>query len=320
MSDVHFLVAIDHDDKPAPLNSLVTQWAKNEACRVTIVGVAPTLSSAITNPKVISLAKDAEGMMLNDLRQRIEEVRANIAAPSEVHLLSGRAADEIIKAAVLHKADVVVKTADRAAGERSPIFGAVEKKLIRKCPAPVWIVRSETDHAPTRIAVAVDNTDAASNRAEAELLAASLLTHAVELARRFDNSEITVVHAWSAIGLDFLENPRAMMAPDDVKEYVREWEEVSEKWLQNFVSDANTRYADQGVTFTPKLVMGDALHAIPTATAEIGADLLVMGSANRSGIPGLFIGNTAEGIIDRVKCSIFVVKPEGFSSVLSPNI
>ncbi|MEM8794829.1 MAG: universal stress protein, partial [Pseudomonadota bacterium] len=52
------------------------------------------------------------------------------------------------------------------------------------------------------------------------------------------------------------------------------------------------------------------------AVREISADLLVIGSANRTGLQGLIIGNTAEGVIDRTDCGIYVVKPEGFASVI----
>ena len=43
-------------------------------------------------------------------------------------------------------------------------------------------------------------------------------------------------------------------------------------------------------------------------------DLLVMGSVARSGVPGFFVGNTAEKIINHVGCSVLVLKPGGWKS------
>jgi nucleotide-binding universal stress UspA family protein len=43
-------------------------------------------------------------------------------------------------------------------------------------------------------------------------------------------------------------------------------------------------------------------------------DLIVMGTVGRSGISGLFIGNTAEKVLQKVDCSVLAVKPEGFVS------
>ncbi len=320
MPATHALIAVDHDDEVACLKTVADAWAGGGESHLTIVGVTPALSAAMTNPKVVSLAKDAEGMMLNDLKDRLEHLGADIDAEVDLHMLSGRAADEIIKAAVLNKADFVMKSADRAAGEKSPLFGAVEKKLIRKCPAPVWIVRTEQKNAPGRIAVAVDNPDGAVKRAEAELLAESLLKQSADLARRFDVPEVDIVHAWTPHGLGFLKHPRSGLSDADIEEYVSEWKDITVKWLNAFVDDANERYARSGVSFRPKPIMGEAITAIPAAVKQLEADLLVIGSANRSGVPGLFIGNTAEGIIDRVACSIFVVKPAGFKSVLTPTL
>jgi nucleotide-binding universal stress UspA family protein len=45
-----------------------------------------------------------------------------------------------------------------------------------------------------------------------------------------------------------------------------------------------------------------------------GAELLVMGTVCRTGIPGFFIGNTAEMILGQVDCSVLTVKPKDFES------
>jgi nucleotide-binding universal stress UspA family protein len=39
-----------------------------------------------------------------------------------------------------------------------------------------------------------------------------------------------------------------------------------------------------------------------------------MGTVGRVGIPGLFIGNTAEEIFQTTACSVLAVKPDGFIS------
>ncbi len=41
-------------------------------------------------------------------------------------------------------------------------------------------------------------------------------------------------------------------------------------------------------------------------------DLIVMGTLARVGIPGLFIGNTAERTLDHVDCDILAIKPKEF--------
>jgi len=47
------------------------------------------------------------------------------------------------------------------------------------------------------------------------------------------------------------------------------------------------------------------------------ADLVVMGTVSRTGIPGLLIGNTAEVILNNLECSVLAVKPADFATPVS---
>jgi nucleotide-binding universal stress UspA family protein len=53
-------------------------------------------------------------------------------------------------------------------------------------------------------------------------------------------------------------------------------------------------------------------EVIPAVACRERIDLIVMGTVARVGIPGLFIGNTAERTLDHVDCDILVIKPKGF--------
>jgi nucleotide-binding universal stress UspA family protein len=53
---------------------------------------------------------------------------------------------------------------------------------------------------------------------------------------------------------------------------------------------------------------------VPESARESQADLVVMGTVGRTGISGLFIGNTAEAILEQVRCSVLAIKPLGFVS------
>lgn len=61
-------------------------------------------------------------------------------------------------------------------------------------------------------------------------------------------------------------------------------------------------------------VRGSARDVIPRKVVELGIDILVMGSIARTGIPGLIIGNTAEDVLNRIECSVAIVKPPGYVS------
>ena len=49
-----------------------------------------------------------------------------------------------------------------------------------------------------------------------------------------------------------------------------------------------------------------------------GGAAIVMGALSRSGLKGLFLGNTAEDVLDRLHCDVVIVKPAGFQGILPP--
>ena len=53
---------------------------------------------------------------------------------------------------------------------------------------------------------------------------------------------------------------------------------------------------------------------LPELVARHRINLLVMGTVARDGVSGLIIGNTAETVLDVVRCSVLAVKPPGFVS------
>ena len=63
-----------------------------------------------------------------------------------------------------------------------------------------------------------------------------------------------------------------------------------------------------------RLIEGEPARVIPEFTQTNRSDLIVMGSVARTGIAGMLIGNPAEQILSRVRCSVLAVKPDGFVS------
>jgi universal stress protein E len=39
---------------------------------------------------------------------------------------------------------------------------------------------------------------------------------------------------------------------------------------------------------------------------------MVMGAVSRSGLDRIFLGSTAERVLDRLPCDLLIVKPKGF--------
>jgi universal stress protein E len=54
------------------------------------------------------------------------------------------------------------------------------------------------------------------------------------------------------------------------------------------------------------------IDAIVETVRDTGSRIVALGSISRSGLKRLVIGNTAEALIDTLKCDVLVVKPPGF--------
>jgi universal stress protein E len=60
------------------------------------------------------------------------------------------------------------------------------------------------------------------------------------------------------------------------------------------------------------LIASDPVNAITEAARKSHSDIVVMGAVSRSGLKNMFIGNTAEALLDELGCDILVVKPLKF--------
>ena len=105
-----------------------------------------------------------------------------------------------------------------------------------------------------------------------------------------------------------------------VDDYVGAVEATHWTALGTLAEAARTRCSNDGqadVAIRPTLLRGKPREVIPAQAVALDADLLVIGTIARTGVPGLIIGNTAEDVLNTVECAVVTVKPPGFVSPLS---
>ncbi len=57
---------------------------------------------------------------------------------------------------------------------------------------------------------------------------------------------------------------------------------------------------------------------IPDAAKKLNSGLVILGTTGRTGLSAVFIGNTAEHVIDKIDCDVLALKPAGYVSPLDP--
>ena len=230
----------------------------------------------------------------------------------------GKTYIEIIKHVIETDCDFVVKGAEPLAGAHRLIFASTDQHLLRKCPCPVWLQTPNAGRTPKHVIAAVD-LDVA-DAAEPETLM-SLNRRVIETACMVAapaNAQIVVLHAWEAIGEGlvwaFSSSSGGRVAADA---YVNEILDTRHKAMSQLLRHfANDRPGGTDVSLVPHLVRGAPEQVIEEQTRQLSADLVVMGTVARTGLSGVFIGNTAENIINNLECPVLAVKPDGFVSPL----
>ena len=189
---------------------------------------------------------------------------------------------------------VVVGKRTQESPEDGRRLGTMAKKLLRKCPCPVWAVRPEHDLALKLVLAASDLTPVGDR---AVRYAASIAS--------CDDCELHIVHAYQVPYT--LQSASASFTEE---EYESEIEKIRARAQESIARTL----AGAGYEREPALHIGRNVPsvAIRDAVEHLHPDLLIMGTISRGGIPGVLVGNTAEKLLDRVDCSILGLKPDDF--------
>ena len=211
--------------------------------------------------------------------------------------------------------DLVIKLADNG-GLIDRLFGSEDMHLLRKCPSPVMLLAPDASTYNKNILVAVDVND---NYPQAELatrqaLNVEIINVASSLAVA-EFSELNLLSASAPLSPDLIKSELFKNKQGMLDVYLKEVEKLCCSDLDKVATSALDSL-DNDTTACLKLkqhvISGRPREVIPKFANENHADLLVLGTVARTGIPGIVMGNTAENILNRVKCSVLAIKPPGF--------
>lgn len=305
-----------HCDEHGGYEALIARvgWlAKTNEASVTLIDVIETDAGGLLNvfgAKSPTARAEMAGKIEGAHRDRIEAVakglrRNGIEVETEVR--SGSATLEIIRRTLAHGHDLVMKAAQPQ--PNWPLLTGLDMHLIRKCPSAVWIVKST---APAKAAHILATVDPDPDNPVRDRLNTTVMQLATSLAAA-DDAKLDVLNAWTLLEESTLRHGRARLRPEEVDALVEERRRACEWRLNALVGD----FAGVRPGMRALCVKGHAGDVIPEHAAADEVDTIVMGTVGRTGVAGMFIGNTAETILSRVDCSVLTVKPEGFVSPIT---
>ena len=298
----------------AALDRAVT-LAQNNQASLTVIDVVEPIHAGLTAiPKGLTL-ETLRQAMIEERREQLEHLTASLGKTMnmDAHVLYGIPYLEITRKVLRDGHDLVVKPAYNSGVLKARLFGGTDLHLLRKCPVPVWLVKTTATGKFKKILAAVD-ISYEEKQGKQDALSLKILELASSLALA-EFGELHIVHAWYAPGETTLRGARGGYSTEDVEKYIDEERERHRRWVDGLYSKAIERLGDDAFTYLKPQVhlpKGWAREVIPQLVQNVDIDLVVMGTVARTGIPGFFMGNTAEMIINNINCSILAVKPEGF--------
>jgi universal stress protein E len=241
---------------------------------------------------------DAPTRAAGELLERLVALATQKGVQARSKFAVGIPWQEICRETQAEEYDVVI-VGTRDLGHMGRIlFGSTGMKLLRNCSAPVWITRPALRDDRFEILVPSDFSDASLNA----------LRFAMETGR-FGHACVHLLHVinepltpptWYGYV------PPQMM----VEDYIASRRASVKKKLHDQLGQVGDRSPQVGVQV--HVVEGQPDEAILQAIDDLKINLVVMGTAARSGVQRIVLGNTAERLISHMRCSLIAVKGPHF--------
>ncbi len=290
-------------------------FAQGKRAKLTVLEVMPEIRAQF-NPM-------PQNLDINQLEQTLRSERQQyltglidsleMDAVVTVQIKTGKRFVETIRTVLSDQYDLLIKLAENPPWlER--LFGSDDMHLLRKCPCPLWIIKpgAPIDHRNILLALDFDTADPGSALSP---LNESLLRFSAEMASETD-TRLHILHCWQPPD-EMLLKAWGNLVDKQARQYVNDEKSAHQRHLQRIADYVNPRLGEyqQSRRYAYfHLVEGTAHKIIAEQVRELSSDLLIMGSLARTGISGVFIGNTAEMVLEQVACSVLVIKPTEFVS------
>lgn len=230
--------------------------------------------------------------MANRLRR--EEIIVN------THVETGYPAHEaILREVRLTKADLLIIEARKHNLFARLLLTQTDFELIRRCPVPLLIVKRAAAWRRPRVLAALDPFHANDKPSELD----GEIVAAADAVAAMMSGTVHAAHVYRPV-LRLL--PGMDMEPGFVGAIPAQ-DKAYEAAIRRRFYEALGRH---GIAKSRgHLLCGEPAIKIPAIARSMRAGLVVMGAMSRSGLKRIFIGSTAEQVLDSLQCDVLIVKP-----------
>jgi len=213
-------------------------------------------------------------------------------------VVSGRSAEEIVRAADSHDCGLIMMSTHGRNALARGILGSVTDAVVHSAHMPVLTVtpdRARTYHGEdstlNSVLVALDGSE----------LAETVLPYVIDLASRL-SLEILAVRVVPPIHAFWM---------DPMPEELSEEQEQAETAAKEYLERTASKLTERGLSVQWRRLTGHPATAIVELAREMPHDIVAVATHGRSGIARLAMGSVSEAIIRGTGDPVLVVRPPG---------
>lgn len=299
----HLLAIIEPDRDNQPALSRAIELAEKTEASITAYMVIYDFSYEMTTMLSSDEREAMREAVIKDrqawLEDELKHYKSNAAIKVVVEW-HNRAYESIIRFAMAHSCDIVVKATKPHDDLTSVIFTPTDWHLLRKCPSPVLLVKDhdwpEDGNIIAAVNVGTEDREHAQLNDKLTVIAkdyADLLIGKVNLVNCYPSTPLNIA----------IEVPE--FDPTTYNDSVRNHHlQEIERHSNRYDIPLERCHVKEGL---PESV-------IPQIADAVDAELVIIGTVGRVGLSAALIGNTAEHVIDSLQCDVLAIKPDGFQS------
>lgn len=218
------------------------------------------------------------------------------------------AAEGLVRQVLKHRPQFLLAESHHHSRLARPFLSNTDWELIRNCPCPVWLSRQKRTTLDGLVVAAVDPLHAHAKPASLDTV---ILEEALRVAGQ--PKRVLMCHAYN-----FPSQPPVIDGA--IEAYWILSEQEVERY-EAMLRDELGKLADRTRIPASNCIVagGDPALVLPRVVRKHRASLVVMGAVSRSAVRRLFIGHTAERLLNRLDCDVLVVKPRGFKTRVTPR-
>jgi universal stress protein E len=254
--------------------------------------------------------KDAKQPFPIDLKELLETLAAPLRARG-VDVATETSVADPLHEALLDRvkrttAELVVKDTHHHTLAQRTFLTNTDWEIIRGCAVPLLLVKSRPWATTPKLIAAIDPGHANDKPAA---LDHCILQQAAAFSKKLQG-ELHVLHTFVPAAVSIAAASVPPMVAAISPEQIALEEQAKRKEIAALVSDYGVRSDHIHVE------MGGTTFVLPRVAHDLNVDVVALGAISRRGLKRVFIGSTAEDVLEKLPCDALIVKTPDFAKML----